>query len=295
MAGNIIKTIDNKQKNYLINGGFDFWQRGNGAFVSNEYTSDRWYLTQSGAPEVSREVSEIPEGSTYSMRLRVLDGSDAWNMQQALESAEVVRLHNKTVTFSVKMKKDVSFTPNVNLIIEKNSTGDTQTGGAWSTVASVTIQNADISSSDFSTFSITGTVGTEAGLRVRIQQNGFGGGGTEDLYVAQAMLNEGSAPAPFQRAGRNIQEELQLCQRYYEKTTGGYGFYELPVASASQIQRQNIRYAVPKRVTPTNTISPAGGTATASLNGGNAEGIFLAFSGAQYNYAQFDWTADAEL
>lgn len=36
--------------------------------------------------------------------------------------------------------------------------------------------------------------------------------------IAQLMINEGTVPAQFQRAGNNITEELVLCQRYFEKS-----------------------------------------------------------------------------
>jgi hypothetical protein len=43
-------------------------------------------------------------------------------------------------------------------------------------------------------------------------------GAVYNHYLSQMMLNIGTSAAPFKRAGGTIGAELQLCQRYYEKS-----------------------------------------------------------------------------
>jgi hypothetical protein len=53
-----------------------------------------------------------------------------------------------------------------------------------------------------------------------------GTAGANDWFqIEQIMLNEGPAPAQFQTAGANIQQELAMCQRYAQVVGQGWVNY----------------------------------------------------------------------
>jgi hypothetical protein len=99
-------------------------------------------------------------------------------------------------------------------------------------------------------------------------------GGTGNVDVVRMMVNEGPA-ADFETAGRDISDELRLCQRYYEKSydldvvpgtnlgagypMGGHGWVVSGIASDDAIIGSSRPFLVPKRSTPiVTTYSPAG-------------------------------------
>jgi hypothetical protein len=76
-------------------------------------------------------------------------------------------------------------------------------------------------------------------------------------YVTGVQLEEGSVPTPFEY--RQYTTELQLCQRYFWRTTGTSGVGYAAVAGGGFISSTNfssfIPYPVQMRATPTFSIS----------------------------------------
>jgi len=52
-------------RNYLINGGFDFWQRGTTWSGSGYSAADRWYVSIAGTTTMTREDSDLPSNSQF--------------------------------------------------------------------------------------------------------------------------------------------------------------------------------------------------------------------------------------
>jgi hypothetical protein len=136
-------------------------------------------------------------------------------------------------------------------------------------------------------------------------------------YLTGVMLHEGEVASDFQRAGRNYMEELQLCQRYYEKTylledppgtltTNGMQYWANS-SNTLNASRRPIFWGVRKRVIPlVVTYSPSSSTPNRVL--GNSvnlvvcESRWLSSQGGSVGWAssiltniQLHWTADAEL
>src|SRR6266516_2712368 len=69
LNGNIrddINYLDAKSVNQLVNGGFEIWQRGTGAFAANAaYTADRWQIGIVGTDtlSVSKNTANVDTGS----------------------------------------------------------------------------------------------------------------------------------------------------------------------------------------------------------------------------------------
>jgi hypothetical protein len=232
-------------KNFAINGGFDIWQRGTSFANPASYFADRW---TTGGPSagvnnmtLSRETTGVPAGSQYLLRLTSTGSSSYSSVNQFMETANVVPLQGKTVTYSFKVRRNSTYSNSGILVIVNGSSAvDAGTGGTYSTnLAYVSIPLASIpttaatSTATYYNASVTFNVpndGTCNSLYMQLAYNGGVANGSI-LEYAQCQLELGSVPTTFSRAGGTIQGELGACQRYYSKS---YNLSVAPGTSATE-------------------------------------------------------------
>lgn len=160
-------------------------------------------------------------------------------------------------------------------------------------------------------------------LRATSNQANFSSSTSNIFYLTQFMIVEGSFPSnvelPAKRAGKTVQQERQMCQRYFEKSfddslalpgVNAAGGVISGFASATTII--GARYVVPKRDVPTVVIyGMSTGTAGAVSIYGGANSLTAAVpaqsgisgfgivqgTGAQTSGTPFGYhfTAEAEL
>lgn len=239
-------------RNYIINGAFDFWQRGTtGSPLTNagEYVSaDRWkcWAISQGvgySGNATFQQSSIAQGtgnvwnSRYALKVNAsVTTVDACILSQYIEADSCLPLIGKQVTFSFKSKRISS-----NLVAARPlavrtyslSVKDTAVtsqltpvgNGAVEIAVKVVAESMALMSTDYMLYSATFTVPTGAanGMLIQIIMNTLANGdittATGDLVsFAEVQLNEGPVAAPFERAGGSVGGELALCQRYYEKS-----------------------------------------------------------------------------
>ena len=259
-------------KNAIINGGYDIAQRGT-TFTNTGngvYTFDRWTSASSSSTSVqTRQTTGVPAGVQYCMRVTYNAASSYYNVNQYIETANVSQMWGKTVTFSVKLRKNATFATNMQITIYKTSTVDGGNSATWTALASTSITNASLStgttSADWYTASVTTNIpadGTANGLKVGIEEISAGVSGAY-YEIAQPQLELGSTATTFSRAGGSIGGELAACQRYYYRNNsggsstffaGGIGAYATTNAICSVV------LPVPMRVTP--TVIDTSGTAS---------------------------------
>jgi len=225
-------------KNYLINGGFDIWQRGT-TFVGSGtgvYLADRWVVQNAGTtPTYSRQSTGAPNGSQYVMRIASSASGTYANVAQLIETANVELLWGSTATFSVKLRKNATFTQNIELYIQKSATVDAALGATWSTIVTKTISNASLPTgtgvTDWFSDYISGAIpndGTANSIRVVVAQAAAATGSGQYWEFGNCQLEIGSVPTQFSRAGGTIQGELAACQRYYFRSTSGNAYAFMP-------------------------------------------------------------------
>jgi hypothetical protein len=211
-------------KNFVINGGFDIWQRGTNFVSPNAvYTSDRW-SNDTGGMTISQESTGAPSGSRYYLRTTSTAGSAYTDYYHFFETNNISALWGKTVTYSFKIRKSgTSPIGSFILTLQKSSTVDAGRAATWSTITTVSTAFSSIvtgiGSTNWTTITATAIIpndGTANSLRLI---GGFDNGQSSGLIVdlAQVQLEIGSVATPFTRAGGTIGGELSLCQRYYEK------------------------------------------------------------------------------
>ena len=249
-------------KNKIINGNFDIWQRGTTFTATNSgaYTADRWHMQNTNTVTISQQTTGVPVGSQYCLRMTSGSTLAVSDFFQYIETANVVPMQGKTVTYSIKLRRNAANTSNALLLIQKSATTDAGSGASWTTISSATVANASLptgtTSSDWYTATLTLAIpsdGTANSLRVYASTSAQIAN-TAYLELAQAQLEVGSVATPFQRAGGTIQGELAACQRYYYRANAdgtGYPAFGNGTASTGSQAYAFINFPVIMRTKPT--------------------------------------------
>lgn len=240
-------------KNHFMNGGFDLWQRGLSIPSIEGKICDRFstgYASSSGRATFSREASIIPSNglTPYSMKAQtsIIDAAPAAGalglLRHRIEGNYFRALKGKT--FFLKGK------------IYTNLTGDWTIGFAnagesnrwldqinvpvantWTDFILDVTHNPSIGAWDYTTGAgliveiplITGTShqtsaankrnwNTSTGWTITGSANAnFHSSLSNVLYLAQLQLVT-NPDEKFQRMGGSLAQEIQLCQRYFEKS-----------------------------------------------------------------------------
>ena len=198
-------------KNYIINGGFDVWQRGTTIVSTNEYTADR-FITITSSPAIT--VAKTANGTT----VEKIATSGYAIFAQMIESNKY--MSGKTVTLSIKLKS-ISGGGKVDVRINgaaaKNSINSIYVP-TFSEGATFNLTN------DFITYIVTATLPTYTDEDYTVAvvfdlRDAYTGSTTDKIEIAQVQLEEGSVATPFEQRPYGL--ELSLCQRYYEKVAVG--------------------------------------------------------------------------
>lgn len=322
-------------RNALINGGFEFWQRGT-SFIQvgagTVFTSDRWKLlldVTAGSVTVSRQplATNAFDLSGEKPRTRFFlkvdnsggftpSGSPDIGVLQRIESART--LAGRPATLSCKVKANQATTVQVELIQNFG------TGGSPSAAVSMTPVSFNIGTSwekIAATFAIPDVSGKTFGSNGDdfLTAHIFSSDDTGVIFdIAEVQLEEGVEASEFEV--RPISIEESMCQRYFEKsynrqvtpgtvTNTGAVYGAVPTGTGLRSCRDN--FAVPKRSTPAVTwCSPATGdvdkvridsiTADRSVASQTGEGEGTTghpvLSASETNPTfRAHWTADAEL
>jgi len=251
-------------KNLLINGGFDIWQRGT-TFAANTsgYYMDRWNNDNANNNyTVTQQSSNPPAGSRYYVRYTVANSSNPYvNIQQFIETGQAQQAWGNTVTFSIKVRRNSTFAGTYAFQIDKSSTIDAGLGATWTTIGSVSVPYTSLSTTNWTTFTITAAVpndGTANSLRIHGNLITITTTVGDYIEFAQAQLELGSIPTTFSRAGGTLQGELAAAQRYYWRLDGSVNpvswWHNTFVNTSTQVIG-TIQYPVEMRTSPTLTTS----------------------------------------
>jgi hypothetical protein len=309
-------------RNLIINGGYDIWQRGTSFTSNTSYTADRWWMVNDavGTATITRQdISTQGLGSQYCLRAERSAGTNRWVIGTQLETSVVKSLLGKKVTLSFYLRKGSALTSDVTATLATSST-EAIFGSAVDSIT-ITASNSSINASTFTKFSGTLTIPTSSsalGIKVEFSANQTGASNAY-FEVAQVQLEEGSTATPFER--RIISQELEMCQRYYEKS---YDYSVIPgsVADAGAWESISINVAdfydfgrlmfkTRKRSTAVVSLWSTNGVAgqwrniSANSNQGNSGSSNASETGAHLfcnnnamtanNAFRTQWTASAEL
>lgn len=208
--------------NYIINGGFDIWQRGTSFsnVGSTAFSADRWRtVTTTLNSNITQDTSTPSAEFKYSYKaVPASNGtpSGEWVARQVLEQQNVFHLAGKTVTLSFWYRS--TKTSGKARVSVSNNTGGTDVAQTFTVVANTWTKIVLQFSSFANVTAWTGSINDWGGF-VDI---GFADATplttSDNFYITGVQLEAGSTATTFRRSGNSIQGELAACQRYYEKS-----------------------------------------------------------------------------
>lgn len=232
-VGSLLAALDRLDKNYIINGAYDLWQRGGvsgGVNVSGTLTyvgPDRWRTlftgTHSFTPNVRRSTT-VPDNSVrFSNRWDFQRNASAAILaqEQRIEAANCTELVdagklsislfvNSTVAPVGTLVRLFLYTPTV---VDNHTVQNTM----YSTTTSLSSANTW---TEIKFENITVTTAALLGLGVRIEFSYPSGtdGSTQSAFITKVVLNAGDTARTFTRFGKNLGQEIVAAQRYFEKS-----------------------------------------------------------------------------
>jgi hypothetical protein len=216
--------------NYIINGGFDFWQRGT-SFTASGYTADRWYFYETGVCTISQETTSLPTGFIYALKAFASTSNDYAEIAHYLESATVRPLRGKTVTFSAYLKMDANMRSLAEFYFypQYGNTTDTRAATTREVPGATPVELTKSNFSDWARMSYTFVVPADAvTLELRFTPPFTTVSVTTSTYwITGAQLEVGSVATDFRRAGSTYTEEQNACYRYYYRAIAesAYGWF----------------------------------------------------------------------
>ena len=319
-------------RNRIINGNFDVWQRGTSfaGVTATGYQADRWEVQPAAGctMTITRQAftagqTDVPYEPTYFLRTDITTAGSA-NAEISQKIEDVRTFAGQTVIASFYAK----------------STAGTQTlgcrfhqdfGSGGSTRVTTGISSKVLTSS-WQKFSFTLTLGSISGKTIGSSSylafNFYWANSStsNDVDLAQVQVEAGSTVTPFEHKG--IGQEIADCRRYYEKsyslgTAPGTANQEKGVqiifttdtmAGSASIRFGGTHYSEVKRGNPTITIYSREGTSgcvsncsltTLAADSGTAAWIGDTGFAMQMNATStitpanggfcWQWAADAEL
>ena len=219
-------------KNFVINGGMDWWQRGitytQATNSGSGYGSaDRWKVASygSGSPALTLAQSTTVPSSVpvqYSAAMSwssTVSTGDIFIEQWVENGKYLIAGQTVTLSFYAKATTGASFTFDL----------DQDYGGTVVAIGTA-FQKYSISWTVPSTFQSSPPTGTSSGNNVEIRffRSTSNNAVANTITFTGAQLEIGSVATPFSRAGGTLQGELAACQRYYyrvggDQTTQPYG------------------------------------------------------------------------
>jgi hypothetical protein len=232
--------------NLIINGNFDFWQRGV-SFSGQEYTADRWisFANDSVTRQSFSAVSEIP-GAQFYLRKTSVQAGGYHAVQNTIENGGD-DLSGKTVTLSFWARRTSASDYSMEVFTLLNN--DQQ-------LASTSITLTANWTKYIITWNIPVTNASNPHRYVRWNPGADG----RNFDLAQVKLEIGSVATPFTRAGGDLQGELAKCQRYYYTLPYNYNaarlnpftdFLIMNTADQTTWARGVVNFPVTMRTTPT--------------------------------------------
>lgn len=336
-------------RNKVINGDMRIAQRGTGAITAssvNQYPVDRWIATSNATnPITFQQVADGPAGFTNSVRATSGGTGSAYSsnhytfLTQRFEGFNVADLawgtaSAKPIVLSFWVKVSANAMGTHSLVVE-NSTG-AMTYIATYTVSTTnweykTIQINGPTNGSFPTDNSTGfqidfTLGVGSafeGTAGTWTSGKYATAGSVDLgslssatwQITGVQLEQNTQPTPFEQRPYGI--ELQLCQRYYEKSfvgtapaSSGLTSFAGSVSGSNGLWIAGVQFKVTKRDTPNITTYDnnnnagkittwSGGISTDNISAQtnwrcNAEG-FACYYASGVNGIWFGWVAEKEL
>jgi len=320
--------LDKLDRNYIINGNFDYWQRNTTANITGAVLAvDRFFTNyNSGAAGTVSRSTDVPDAdSLYSAQVDVTTGLNA-TIGQRIESVFSKDLAGKTITIKFKVKAVDATGREIRILMATPNVTD---NWAASTGFTDFVAIASPTTGVWTTYSTTVSIPADAvrGLQLIIRRGGASATTSTRYSKIQILLGEVS-DSDFSYAGRDVVQELDLCRRYYEKsfaintipanggsaTTLADDTNAVGYLAGNTLLTPTIPFKITKRASPTVTVfgNSSGRAIYSALNNAAIAGSVTVSTGpvgtsgvnglnvnqqdtAAFVTVRFHYAADAEL
>ena len=269
-------------KNAIINGNFDFWQRGTSSGSAGYQTADRWYGNASNSTTFARESTTVPTGSTYCFKMTAGATAQMW-IQQAIETLNAIQFAGQTITASAQVQASVSTGMSIKVFYSTST--DNPASGTWTEITATSGGTATATSGSFTTLSgVFAIPSTAKSILLQITTTSTVASGAI-VYIGKAQFELGSVVTTFSRAGGTIQGELAACQRYYNVIGGVNNGFPTPTGYASA-SGQTLRFPMflPVQMRTAPTITKNGTWAAGNADQTTLGGTYISTSGFSLSY-----------
>ena len=258
-----------KNRNLIINGAMQVWQRNLTQTSTGYGCVDRWKNTVSGTTTFSQDTASLPTGFEYALRWTTGASSSYGQSRQYLETSTVKILRGRTLTASSYVKVSGSYSGYVTWEIAYSTISDSAAGNTWVqlTETSVVTASALDASSDYKRISCNVAIPSNAvGLYIGIVPSATQASG-QWVSVTGVQLEVGDVATPFEH--ESYSEALQKCRRYYRKSA--LDSFVAVVYTPNGDTRCTPLHIGPMRASP--TISPANHTLHSINHGYTGENV----------------------
>jgi hypothetical protein len=245
-------------KNLVINGAFDYWQRGTSTSLTTTgaYSADRWVVGHdNGSVTFSQQVfapGTDPSNTgliNYAQLAVTSYTSGASYLASRLEDLRLFA--GKTLTLSYWAKASTTVTNYALYVMAFGSGGSTTVvNNLASNTVTTTWQKF---SQTFTVPSIVGnTVGTNSYFEIQISRMTQ----AATIQFAGVQLEYGSIATPFSRAGGTLAGEWTACQRYFRRLGNRQGQTRISVgwASSTTAALWIVTHPVEMRAAPSGSV-----------------------------------------
>ncbi len=278
-------------KNYLINGGFDFFQRNSDTSptaasemntTAGYVCADRWIMvrsangdwtTPSDRPRPVRSTASVPSNGLSSQSLSIPwnpnNTGASFTISQRIEGSLAQELVGKAISLSFW-----TLSNNQQITVSFRYANTVNNFSATTLIGSATVFPNTVSAVwrelKIENFQLSGNV--ENGLEILFQVSNVAS--STSCSFSQMMLTATPVARAFRRHGQSMASELVACQRFYEKSyallinpstaslDAGAEQNLAAVSSATRQMRLTGQYKVTKRASPTVVIYDFVGNAT---------------------------------
>ena len=268
------------RKNLIINGRFDFWQRGT-SFTGGEFTADRWQQALSGGTAtVSRQAftlgqTEVPGNPVYYVRKSCSVGNSNCGINQPIEDVRTGAGGPVTVSFWAKGTNPPGYGYWAMQLWQRFGTGGSPSAHVQNNKELTVTSNWKKYTFTYELASISGkTLGNndDSKLDLIIRQHvSDNNTGAWELNIANVQVELGRNATDFEH--RSYGEELALCQRYYWQITqdgGSNAVYIAPSVGYGSGNYNLVAIANPVEMrVPVNSVTTSGTAGDYQFWGGN--------------------------
>jgi parallel beta-helix repeat protein len=277
-------------KNRLINGSFNIWQRGTSLTSNLAYLADRWRVYSNVNATISQSVS-APAGSRYSLSVAAGSAATFLAVGQQIEYNDCWDLQGATVAITFWAKANNSNAASTALVAKTRTAPGVDSvvifgGSEQNTAVNVTTswQKYTVSQQLPATF---GALSFEVYAFSLAAGDGFS--------IANVQLEKSTYASSFEI--RPYAQELALCQRYFEVTSGiGAGY----AGAGGALRAGSIFFSTTKRtstpaITTSNVVYGNASTLVFEKLSNSKVGFYVTATGIGTYQVDFDATVDSEF